>query len=88
MGDGVNNNNKEKVLLIFQKHFEPIMGGEGSFDKNKNHRLDVQFIFYFIRGKKFKLSRNDRFAQKMITKTNVFFSQNRGMGGGGQSNFV
>ena len=88
MGDGVNNNNKEKVLLIFQTHFEPIMGGEGSFDKNKNHCLDVQFIFYFIRGKKFKLSRNDRFAQKMITKTNGFFSQNRGMGGGGQSNFV
>ena len=30
MGDGVNNDNKEKVLLIFQKHFELIMGEEGS----------------------------------------------------------
>ena len=48
----------------------------------------MQFIVYFIRGEKFKLSRNDRFAQKMITKTNGFFSQNMGMGGGGQSNFV
>ena len=63
------------------------MGEEGSFDKKK-HRLDVQFIVYFIRGETSKLSRNDRFAQKMITKTNGFFSQNRGMGGGGQSNFV
>ena len=53
---------------------------EGSFDKNKNHRLEMQFIVYLIRGEKFKLSRNDRFAQKMITKTNGFFFTKQGDG--------
>ena len=46
MGDGGNNNKKEKVLLIFQKHLLEV-----SFDKNKNHHLEVQFNVYFIRGK-------------------------------------
>ena len=47
MGDGVNNNNKEKVLLIFQKHFEPIMGEEGSFDKKKpSTRRAIYCLFY------------------------------------------
>ena len=51
------------------------MGEEGSFDKTKKNCLEMQFIVYLIRGEKFKLSRNDRLAQKMITKTKVFFTK-------------